>query len=123
MATPSLVRRIGDKAKDYISGIRALPIEDSDIAGLKANAQNVSGSAIAKPSAAPTQDTTAPQDKVNPNARYGDRPGEMRPDQVLAPLYDDGGDVSQKNMSFLALLEETLKNGQPNLLKNFRLQK
>ena len=100
MATPSLVRRIGDKAKDYVSGVRALPPNESEFAGIRAAEQNVneatpSDSAASK-STPPS--SVAPQDKVNPKARYGDRPGEMRPEQVLAPLYDDGGDVSHNNM-------------------------
>lgn len=64
----------------------ATPItNDSDIEGLKAKQANVDAYKAAypdKPKAAPVPPfgKTSPADKVNPKAKYGDRPGEKRID-------------------------------------------
>jgi hypothetical protein len=87
MATPSIMRRLGDKAKTYS------PFPDqSDYEGLKEKEKNieaVSGS-TQKPAQKPVEQEPDPSERLNPTARYGDRPGEKRLEWAL---HDDGGSI------------------------------
>lgn len=115
MATPSILQRLGSKAKDLKDKYDFLP-GDSEVQGLKAIQQNVNGTAMGQPgeqTAPTTEEPTA--DKNNPTTRYGSRPGEVRynvdidgnltpvqstpasPKAGLKPIsatYDQGGEVT-----------------------------
>lgn len=78
MATPSILQKLGSKAKDLKDKYDFLP-GDSEVQGLKAIQQNVNGTAMGQPgeqTAPTTEEPTA--DKNNPMTRYGSRPGEVR---------------------------------------------
>ena len=115
MATPSILQKLGSKAKDLKDKYDFLP-GDSEVQGLKAIQQNVNGTAMGQPgeqTAPTTEEPTA--DKNNPMTRYGSRPGEVRynvdidgnltpvqstpasPKAGLKPIsatYDQGGEVT-----------------------------
>ena len=99
MSSPSILKKLGDKAKHYRDMAKTLPLDDSTTAGLRAVAENVSGRALAEE---PAKDTsTTPADLVNPSAQYGSRQGEVRLDSEGNPtkaqppkVMDEGGDIS-----------------------------
>lgn len=39
-------------------------------------------------------DATSPKDKINPQGKYGDKPGEVRPEQMKPQIFDKGGVVN-----------------------------
>ena len=43
MSSPSILKKLGDKAKHYRDMAKTLPLDDSTTAGLRAVAENVSG--------------------------------------------------------------------------------
>lgn len=115
MATPSLLKRLGDKASDITSAVKSLAPGTNEMQSLKAKQDQVNA---LKPQTEqpetkqPETITTSTVDAVNPLARYGDRGSEKRlkvnidgsiePDTSTAgakpvlkpiPIYDDGGDV------------------------------
>ena len=98
MSSPSVLRKLGDKAKGYVKMAKTLPLDDSTTAGLRAVGENVSGRALAKE---PAKDTsTTPSDMLHPMAQYGSRQGEVRLDSEGNPtkmqppkVMDAGGDV------------------------------
>jgi hypothetical protein len=118
MATPSILRRIGDTAKTKLKEYSPLP-DSSDLAGLKAVQDNVNQEAGAR-HAAPTSPPAAevmPQDRINAGRHYGDRPGEklyspaelkeMTHPLGSLPTYDSGGDVNVKDGNHqLAILQD-----------------
>src|ERR1700676_210468 len=114
MSSPSIMQRIGTKAKNYVDMAKSLPIDDSTIAGLKASAENVSGQALANE---PVKDTTTTSPSaIRPMDRYGSRPGEVRLDsegnvesQQPAKIYDDGGDIPMPNSN--AAVNQSAVNG------------
>src|ERR1039458_6610519 len=100
-----------DTLKKYGDALKSIPPGESEAAGLKATQQNVDD-ATAKPTALPPRDSTVyPQDKVNPMARYGDRPGEKKLDSEgnVIPVYDQGGDVDVNDGQHQAAI---LKDGE-----------
>ena len=48
MSSPSILKKLGDKAKHYRDMAKTLPLDDSTTAGLRAVGENVSGRALAK---------------------------------------------------------------------------
>ena len=101
MSTPSMLQRLGSKARDLKSKVDFLPGE-SEFQGIKATQANVD-QATQKPDppkeeAAPDN---APVDRLHPMKRYGSEPGEQRietkdmtkPLGSIVPTYDKGGDV------------------------------
>ena len=102
MSSPSILKKLGNKAKGYVDMAKSLPLDDSTIQGLKSSAQNVSGTALAEE---PAKDTsTTPADMINPTAKYGSRQGEVRLDSEGNPtkaqpmkVMDDGGDIPMPN--------------------------
>jgi len=77
---------------------RYIPTVQEPMGGIAANQQNIDQyKAAEQPQKMQQPYSAAPSDRVNPKAKYGDRPGEKRPEQ-MAPLYDDGGTVQpEKN--------------------------
>jgi len=102
MSTPTIMQRLGNKAKHYWDMAKTLPLDDSTTAGLRAVGENVSGRALAKE---PAKDTSiTPSDMLHPMAKYGSRPGEVRLDEEGNPtkaqpmkVMDDGGDIPMPN--------------------------
>ena len=98
MSSPSILKKLGDKAKGYVKMAKTLPLDDSTTAGLRAVGENVSGRALAEE---PAKDTsTTPSDMLHPMAQYGSRQGEVRLDSEGNPtkaqppkVMDAGGDV------------------------------
>ena len=111
MATPSLLRKVGDTAKDAMKKYSPFP-DNSDVEGLKAVQQNVNQATESANKPAPTM-TQGPStvERLHPQARYGDRPGEQRLDaegNVIhaagkLPVYDDGGDVSSNYQRIMSV--------------------
>jgi|SRR5579871_4931299 len=96
----------------------------SEAEGIKARQQNVNdyvntyGPAIAKPAPAPAKAAPAPApvDKVNPKAKYGDRPGEKRIDtsDMTKPLgsFKKGGKIKKTGIYKLHKNERVLNAKQ-----------
>src|SRR5271166_2893274 len=115
MSTQPVLQRLGsavkgatNAAKDYVAGLKALPVADEGV-GLREVAENVNAP---EAKAAPEVQSTGTE-PLNTKARYGDKPGEVRyevdshgnlnpitPAQpaglkpIAAPVYDKGGDVA-----------------------------
>lgn len=108
MATPSIMRRLGDKAKKY----SPLP-DENDFRGLK-ETENTVNEAAAAPAPEKKTEVVGAGERLNPNARYGDRPGEKRIDTSSMtkplgsiPVYDDGGEVNTEDGKHqLAILQD-----------------
>jgi hypothetical protein len=126
MATPSILQKLGSKAKDLKDKYDFLP-GDSEVQGLKAIQQNVNSTAMGQPGEQ-TAPATSSADKNNPMTRYGSRPGEIRynvdidgnltPVQstpaapapaakpgmrpIAAPTYDQGGEVKKEDANIPA---------------------
>ncbi len=111
MASTSVLQNLGKKAKDYVAGLKALPVGESDIQGLKEAAQNVSTPAAAAPATAPVHVPTAAE-KNNPLTRYGSRPEEKRidvSDMVKSlPSYGEGGYVPEDQVAVVHEGEKVL---------------
>ena len=79
--------------------------QDSEAAGIAVKNKNIEEYKNATASPKEEKSTYVPSDadKINPNAKYGDNPGEKRIDvssylkplgtPKMAPMYDDGGPV------------------------------
>lgn len=101
MSSPSVMKRLGDSASKYVSGLKSLAPGDSEVAGLKATQQNVDeASKVLHPDPAIPAAAAASKsgsDLIHPMAKYGDRSGEKRLDSqgnvIPVPAYDKGGDV------------------------------
>jgi hypothetical protein len=93
--------KLGDKVSKTWSAIKSLPPSESEFQGIKETQQNVDSSAKPAPSAPAASTGTADVDKVNPLAKYGDRPGEKRLNAVgdEIPSYDEGGDVPEDQIA------------------------
>ena len=101
MSTPTIMQRIGKAGKDYVSGLKQIPLNESEFSGLRDRAAQ--SRAVRELNAAPIQPAPyvpAATDKVNPMAKFGSRPGEKRLDYALKPMpvYDMGGDVPQTSL-------------------------
>lgn len=97
MATPSIMRRLGDKASSYGKAVKSLAPDDNEAEGLRA-AQSTIQQVSAPPEEKKEEVSTG--ERLNPNAKYGDKAGEKRIDTSSMtkplgqiPIYDDGGDV------------------------------
>jgi len=126
MSSPTIFKQLGSKAKDYWAGVKALPVSDTDIQGLKESAQNVSGTAPTEKKQEPAPSPAANKD--NPLTRYGSRPGEVRynvdksGEITPEPVYDGGGDVKkedahiEKKAQFRPIIHEsmTVNTGKPS---------
>lgn len=100
MATPSILKKIGDTTSHYWEGLKSLPPGESEAAGLKEVGKNVG--AVTAPTSTPAASSPVPavssaKDKVAPLAKYGSHPerGEKRLDSEgnVIPSYQSGGDV------------------------------
>ena len=119
MATTSILKKIGKTAGDYVSGLKTLAPDESEMQGIREAQANVGN---ATPPVAPAPAAPAkpyPQDLLHPSEHYhyGDKPGEKRLDmqgneikaydnggdvRVVSPMiYDDGGDVAPPNQAQL----------------------
>ncbi len=78
MGTPTVMKRLGDKASGFASALKSLPPGESEFQGIRATQQNVDDAAIQPAQAAKEQPVA--QQPMNAMARYGDRPGEARLD-------------------------------------------
>jgi len=101
MSTPTIMQRIGKAGKDYVSGLKQIPLNESEFSGLRDRAAQ--SRAVRELNAAPILPAPyvpAAMDKVNPMAKFGSRPGEKRLDYALKPMpvYDMGGDVPQTSL-------------------------
>ena len=74
------LKKVGDAAKKYVAGLKALPIGESETQGLKEAAKNVSTTPASSDGTSSAPVPVSEKDKVNPLARYGSRPGEKRLD-------------------------------------------
>ena len=92
MSSPTVMQRLGSTASKYVQGLKALPVHEDEIQGLRANAQNVAD-ASKPPATLPARVGGA--EMLHPHAKYGDKPGEKRLDSEgnVIPAYDCGGDV------------------------------
>lgn len=98
-----LVGKITSRAKDIYSDMKKYPAAlQEPMSGIAATGKNVEEyNAAQRPAMkqpyAPT--TSAPADRINPSAKFGDRPGEKRIDttEMTKPLYDDGGVVESED--------------------------
>lgn len=94
MATPSIMRRLGDTAKKY----SPFP-DDNEFESLKETQKNVDQAVAPKAEEKPAE-KPAVGESLNRGEKYGDRPGEKRIDTSemtkplgSLPVYDEGGDV------------------------------
>jgi len=118
----------------------------SDAEGIKANVRNAAAAreylknpTASIPVVAPVAATPSRTDLINPNARYGSRPGEVRLDsegnampKVALPSYDDGGDVPEDQIAAVHAGEKVLDPteaeqyraavGQPELIPTERTE-
>jgi hypothetical protein len=95
------LKKLGDKASETWKAIKSLPPSDSEFQGLKETQQNVDSAAKPATTVTSAPTGTADVDKINPLARYGDRPGEKRLNSVgdEIPSYDEGGDVPEDQLA------------------------
>jgi hypothetical protein len=106
------LKKLGDKASDTWKGIKNLAPSDSEFQGIKEVQNNVDSATKTVPVSPATTTTTgtANVDKINPLARYGDRPGEKRLNAVgdEIPSYDEGGDVPEDQIALVHKDEKVL---------------
>jgi len=120
MSSPTILRKLGDKASDFAGKIKSIAPDENEYRGLEAANENIDAatgkSSPKKEEAKPA--TASPAERVNPKAKYGSGPGEIRFSeeqlkemthplgQVAVPLYDQGGDVKvDDGQHQLAVLE------------------
>ena len=105
-----ILKKLGDKASDTWKAIKSLPPSDSEVQGLKEVQNNVDSATKAAPAAPAATSGTSDVDKINPLAKYGDRPGEKRLNAVgdEIPSYDEGGDVPEDQVALVHKDEKVL---------------
>ena len=79
MSSPTVLQKLGDKVSRYVSGIKTLPPEDSEVKSLEANQEQVDALA-GKPHLRPIiqEEMTVPTAQPTDATRYGSRGGEKR---------------------------------------------
>lgn len=80
MGTPTMMRKLGDKANSFASSMKSLPPGESEFQGLRAVQQNVDDASAADSQQPGQAQPMAQAQPMNSMARYGDRPGESRLD-------------------------------------------
>jgi hypothetical protein len=95
----SLWGRIKDRAAEIYGDMKKyVPTVQEPMGGIAAKQQQVDEYKAAEQAERPKMQqpySASPSDRINPGAKYGDKPGEKRPE---VPLYDDGGTVQpEKN--------------------------
>lgn len=81
MSSPTILKRLGDKADNFASSLKSLPPGESEFQGLRATQNNVDDAANGMQAQPMEQAQPAAQAQpMNAMARYGDRPGEARLD-------------------------------------------
>lgn len=99
MSSPTILQRLGTKAKDTMSTLKSLPPSDSEAQGIAESQKQVDalGAPVKSAALVPAPVTPAPTEaeKASPLTRYGSRPGEKRLDTsyLNKPIYDEGGEV------------------------------
>lgn len=129
MATPSILRKIGDTAKKY----SPFP-DETDYKGLKAVQSNVDEykkTTDQKPAPTPEKKELDPASWERVGRKYGDRPGEKLIDTSSMtkplgslPVYDEGGDVDVNDGKHqLAVLQDGEKVLTPEQAQEYDANK
>lgn len=110
MSSTSVLQRLGDTAHSYAKGLKSLTPSDSDVQGMREVQKNVD-QAVQKPTPEPAR--VGGSELLHPLSKYGDRPGEKRPEEVLKdikplPSYQEGGTVPEDQVAKLHEGEEVL---------------